>query len=898
MERTSYSYRFGSAEFDEARFELRVAGLPVEVERRALEVLSYLLRHAGEVVTKDELLREVWAGRITVDKVLPNAINKLRRALGEANAGHISTQARLGYRLDGAVARTAVGRQLASELNFEAGQPVSGRENFILRQQLGKTRGSEVWLAAHAKTRETRVYKFALDSDHLRSLKREATLLRVLHESLDDCSHFIDIIDWNFENAPYFLECEFGGQSLLEWASAHLAQLPVDQRIAIFLQIADAVAAAHSVGVLHKDLKPANVLIADEGGTMRVRLTDFGSGRLLDPDRLESLGITQMGMTVTESLASDPGSGTPLYVAPEVFAGQAPTIQSDVFALGILLYQLLSGRITQPMTSGWEQNVANPLLQEDIRNATDGNPERRLANAGELAARLRRLDTRRIDAERLAQQAQEAQRVHEALARTQARRPYLIALIAALTAGVVLAVVLQQSAVRARNATAAELERATAITRFVNEDLIGRSNPLVNAKGADATLRDVLLAARNRVATRFAYQPRSEATIRASLATLFNDIDLWTEAEAEARRALTLYEQTQGSTSDDALSARATLARILSRLGRSDEAQSQLGTLESELAGRETTAQSRYLLASVRSTYLIGRADYSGAIPELQAAVKALLEFEPDNIVVLDTLRLDLISCYTFAAQHDAARKEAQQLIAEAGQREEDSALTIALTKLAIVRALEEDHAEVEALLLEAQPVIVERLGDNHSRHLRLLNELMAVAFRRADWVKAMHYGQLVHERARLKFGDAHSLTYTTLANWGRSLHEAGRPQEAAIRLREAHTHLVEISGVDAPQTQDVAFVLASVELELGRSTAAQAVIADLDAEILEAGRSTGMWSFGIDALRGMLLLQQGNTKSAKPLLESALKGMESEEDLETPGRIYADARRALTSIR
>ena len=58
--RALYSYRFGTAEFDEARFELRVAGLPVDVERRALDVLAYLLRHAGEVVTKDELLREVW----------------------------------------------------------------------------------------------------------------------------------------------------------------------------------------------------------------------------------------------------------------------------------------------------------------------------------------------------------------------------------------------------------------------------------------------------------------------------------------------------------------------------------------------------------------------------------------------------------------------------------------------------------------------------------------------------------------------------------------------------------------------------------------------------------------------------------------------------------------------
>ena len=135
MDRPAFCYRFGTAEFDEARFELRVAGLPVDVERRALEVLLYLLRHAGEVVTKDELLSEVWAGRITVDKVLPNAINKLRRALGEANADLISTQARIGYRLDGVVTRAAVGRTTISELAFEAGQSVlvleEGQPEFI-----------------------------------------------------------------------------------------------------------------------------------------------------------------------------------------------------------------------------------------------------------------------------------------------------------------------------------------------------------------------------------------------------------------------------------------------------------------------------------------------------------------------------------------------------------------------------------------------------------------------------------------------------------------------------------------------------------------------------------------------------------------------------------------------
>jgi len=278
VDRAAFSFRFGSAEFDESRFELRVAGLPVEVERRALEVLAYLLRHAGEAVTKEELLRDVWSGRVTVDKVLPNAITKLRRALGEANAEHLSTLARVGYRLDGPISRVAVGRQLLSELQLAIGQSVPSRPNFVLREQLARTAGNEVWLAEHGKTREQRVYKFGLDSGRLRALKREATLLRVLQESLADCSHFVDIIDWNFENPPYFLECGYGGDNLGEWAKTQLDHLDDAARVSLFLQIADAVAAAHSVGVLHKDLKPANVLISARDGQLQVRLTDFGSG--------------------------------------------------------------------------------------------------------------------------------------------------------------------------------------------------------------------------------------------------------------------------------------------------------------------------------------------------------------------------------------------------------------------------------------------------------------------------------------------------------------------------------------------------------------------------------------------------------------------------------------------
>src|SRR5207253_452264 len=120
--------------------------------------------------------------------------------------------------------------------------------------------------------------------------------------------------------APYFLEYEYGGLDLSTWAAEgeRLSALPVPQRVALFLQIALAVSAAHGVGLLHKDLKPANVLISGNDGGWEARLTDFGSSRLLEPDRLAELGVTAMGMTMTEGEAASSGGGTLLYLAPEL----------------------------------------------------------------------------------------------------------------------------------------------------------------------------------------------------------------------------------------------------------------------------------------------------------------------------------------------------------------------------------------------------------------------------------------------------------------------------------------------------------------------------------------------------------------------------------------------------
>ena len=218
---------------------------------------------------------------------------------------------------------------------LEPGQAVPGRGQFLLERMLGRS-VHEVWLARDGQTGERRIYKFCVEGARVAGLKREATLARLLRDTLGPREDLVHLIAWNFEEAPYFLESEYGGVNLCEWAEDRdqLTALGVDDRLGLFLQIADAVAAAHNVGVIHKDLKPSNLLISSTSTGWRLRVADFGSGRLLNPERLAEFGLSKLSFTLTERRAADAAGGTLLYMAPELLAGAPATVQSDVYAAG------------------------------------------------------------------------------------------------------------------------------------------------------------------------------------------------------------------------------------------------------------------------------------------------------------------------------------------------------------------------------------------------------------------------------------------------------------------------------------------------------------------------------------------------------------------------------------
>ena len=276
------------------------------------------------------------------------------------------------------------------------GAAIPHRNHWVLRRKLGQGGFGETWLAEHAKTRDCRVFKFCHDAAKLKAFHREITLFRFLRETLGGRDDIVALVDWRLDEPPYFIESEFSASlNLAEWFDKEggQPQVSLHDRVEVVRRTAIALAAAHSVGVLHKDVKPANVLVGrDSDGAVRVRLCDFGVSVLTDETRLRSAGVTAVGLTGGVD-APSPDAGTRLYMAPELLEGKAATTGADVYALGVMLYQISIGDFAKALAPGWDRDVDDDLLREDIAATVDGAPERRLT-AAQIGERLGRLPER------------------------------------------------------------------------------------------------------------------------------------------------------------------------------------------------------------------------------------------------------------------------------------------------------------------------------------------------------------------------------------------------------------------------------------------------------------------------------------------------------------------------
>jgi class 3 adenylate cyclase/serine/threonine protein kinase len=279
---------------------------------------------------------------------------------------------------------------------------------YVLERALGEGSVGEVWLARHATTRDLRVFKFCFGAERLRSLRREAAIFQILRDRVGAHPHITFVREVRLDDPPCWLMVDYtdGVDLAAWWESRRDAPPTLPERLELVAQVSDALQAAHEAGVLHRDVKPANVLVEVVAGRARARLTDFGIGQVTSSRLLAGLSGAGLPGTMVAGTGSS-SAGTLMFMAPELVSGGPASVRSDVYALGVTLWQLLVGDLRRAPPMDWDRAVSDELLREDLRRCFAGDPAERWESAAELGRSLRRLEVRR--AEREAEEALSAQ---------------------------------------------------------------------------------------------------------------------------------------------------------------------------------------------------------------------------------------------------------------------------------------------------------------------------------------------------------------------------------------------------------------------------------------------------------------------------------------------------------
>jgi non-specific serine/threonine protein kinase len=879
-------WRFGAACFDEAARTLIVAGSEVEIERRPLDLLALLLEHTGEVVTKGELLDALWPDREVTEASLAKCVSRLRAALGDADTTMVRTVHGYGYRFEGPVTVEDRGPRaliLPAAQPFSPGDMVAARPDWRLIRRLDTGGHGDAWLAEQARTGERRVFKFASDGPGLKGLRREVALFRLLREGLGRRGAFNRLLDWNLTQAPYFIETEWiAGGNLADWCAARggPGAVPLAIRIDLAAQIADALAAVHGLGVLHKDLKPGNVLIGqDDDGAPRIILSDFGSGHALDPTRLEGLGITRFDTGRPEDGVT---SGTGLYGAPELLAGGLPTIQADIYSLGVLLFQLAAGDLRRPMAPGWEWLLEDALLRADIADAAAGDPARRLADAAAFARRLRALPERRAAAARAAAEEAELSRARRALERARARRGPLAALVAVLLVGLVGSSVLylraQQSAARAR-----------AVTRFLTDDLLSAANPAL-AADPNVPISRVLAVAASDLSRRFAADNLDRAAIEAAIGGAYAGLADATHGQPLLTAALATYRAKLGDRDPQTLAVRLAMAALAERVvdGQGMRAAGQ-AVLDARPADPETRIEARYDVLAGR--YLADGNGYACATPVRVLLAEARRQLGADHPTTLK-IQSQLAECLCDSARAAEAVTLASDAATRTEQRFGPDHLLVQERRFLLGVALVQAHREQEAapLLEDVRRRLLVLTGSETELSARVENQLGMADQRLERYADAEAlYRRVVDFSLRTRGRDS-VMSQAAISNLAGTLAAEGRAKDAVPLAREVFETARRQVGADNPRVLWYENNLADELARAGQQPEAEALFTDLVAR----GRRVfahGEYDPGIFMMHlGEVLHREGRTDAARKVLSEGVSILRSRLGAQDKRTLRAEA--------
>jgi serine/threonine-protein kinase len=553
------------------------------------------------------------------------------------------------------------------------------------------------------------------------------------------------------DGTPYLVMEYIDGEPIDDYADHH--QLGIRERLALFRKACDAVQHAHGRLVVHRDIKPSNILVAEDGTP---KLVDFGVAKLLEPSDAKGQGLTQT--------AAAGGLLTPAYASPEQVRGEPITTAADVYALGILLYKLLTGSLPYGASTRRGTELARAILEEPpeppsrararvvhpdgatepldrdldaiLLTALEKEPSRRYPSVERLADDVGRyLDRQPV----LARPATRTYRLRKFVSRH--RGPVLAGV------GIVLLIVglsayYTARLARERDLALQETRKAAQVTAFL-ERLFEVSDPS-EARGATITAREVLDSAVLRLPAELNDQPEVQAALMYTLGKVYASLGLERDARAVLEQGLALRLGTDGE-------GRPSPAEFLWRLGA---AETQLGQFDSAAA-------------------LLGR-----AITQLDA--------DPGRAKDAVAARVDLVAALRRVGRLDEADSVVREAIDRGRLSGSDTLLAEALNARVSVLLNQGRAVEAEPIAREAWQRHVNAKGEDDPVSVTALSNLGQALYQQSRFAEAEPIIRRVLALRRRVMGDANPFTATAWNNLSALLQAEGRPRDAEEAAREA----------------------------------------------------------------------------------------------------------------
>ncbi|MGN6519167.1 MAG: protein kinase domain-containing protein [Dokdonella sp.] len=758
-------------------------------------------------------------------------------------------------------------------LDTDAGMPASVGPFHLLRR-LGEGGMGTVYLAERRGADFTQRVALKL-LDRFASAPRLAARERRILAALAH-PNITAFVDAGTDDGRAWLAMEYvDGEPLLDFCTQRA--LDVRARVALFDQVCTAVAHAHAQLVVHRDLKPSNVYVSRDGVA---KLLDFGIAQVLDPAD-EKTPATRVF--------------TPEYAAPEQLRGDRVTTATDVYALGLLLYELVVGRrlpgAARERTSDW-------TTAELARRASEDTRETAADDAVKTVARLLRGDLGRIIAHALdpapAQRYGSVALLREDLARWLDYRPLTlarpglaytigrfvrrnrlavsIAAVALLALCTATAIALWQARARAAEAerALAQARRAEAMQQFLS-DVIRQASPDEN--GGEPITPHQLLEKGERLADGFAGQPALQAEVLAQLGELYlslSDTDSAGRALQRARElaaapsmpasvrarvllALTQWEAVAAQFDDALAHARESLALYLAEPGTEAKTIAEVDiSIAQALDGKGDAAETEKFLR------------------EAVARDSAALGDRDDSVA-----ELWLLLGYTLATRGELDEAERASRKGVEGYRavygDDGFEVAHALNELALVLAWrKEGLAAAEDALREAVRIFRKLVGETHQKTLSAERNLITMMERRGRYLEALPEREALAARAERPGVTTPRELATHYQALAIDYAQVGRLDDAEKTLRRSLALGEQAQGPRSPADQGARNDLGDVLALLGRDEEAERVLREAIAIQQEQQPDDTARLKRLQASLGEVLHLEGRDNEALPLLVEA----------------------------